>query len=66
MTQPQVHQLHIDDFLEDLQHSFNDPFDALIPTEPTVDLVVESSGPGIGNAEPDPIPANAFPTSDIY
>jgi hypothetical protein len=66
MVQPQSHQPRIFDFLEDLQHCYDDPFDALIPTEPTVASVVESSGPGIGNAEPEPIPTNTFPTSDIY
>ena len=28
--------------------------------------VVDSSGPGIGTDEPAPIPANSFPTSDVY
>jgi hypothetical protein len=63
MTQPQVHQRTPFDFLEDLQHAFEDPFDPLLPTAHSV---VGSSGPNIGTDEPGPIPSDSFPTSDIY
>ena len=66
MTQPQVQQrVHLD-FLEDLQHAFPDPFDSLLPTASPLGSVVESSGPDIGTAEPEPIPSELFPTSDVY
>jgi hypothetical protein len=64
MTQPQVAQnrLPIIDYTEDLQefYAFRDAL--LGPPSP----VVESSGPGISSSEPEPIPPNTFPASDIY
>ncbi len=63
MTQPQVHQRPAIDFLEDLQHAYEDPFDPLLPTATPV---VGSSGPDIGTDDPEPIPLDDFPTSDIY
>jgi hypothetical protein len=63
MTQPQVQQRPPFDFLEDLQHAYPDPFDPLLPI---ADPVVDSSGPNIGTDDPDPIPPDYFPPSDIY
>lgn len=63
MTQPQVTQRPLCDFLEDLQHAYHDPFDSLLPTGISV---LPSSGPDIGTEEPEPIPFNSFPTSDVY
>lgn len=56
MTQPQVHQRPIPiDFLEDLQH-------ALYPEEP---VLPSSSGPDIGDTEPEPS-IDIFKPNDIY
>jgi hypothetical protein len=48
--------------MEDLEdfYAFRDAL--LGPPSP----VVESSGPDIGTSEPEPIPSNSFPTSDVY
>lgn len=64
MTQPQVVQSHlpIPNYAEDLQDSYAFRDALLGPPSP----VVGSSGPGIGTTEPEPIPSNSFPTSDIY
>jgi hypothetical protein len=53
MTQPQVHQRPLPDFLEDLQHAY--------PGVP----VLQSSGPDIGDTEPEPS-IDIFQPNDIY
>jgi hypothetical protein len=64
MTQPQVTQnpLPIPTYAEDLEDFYAFKNALLLPTNP----VVGSSGPGIGTSEPEPIPSDSFPTSDIY
>ena len=53
MTQPQVHQRPIPiDFLEDLQHALYH--------------VLPSSGPDIGETEPEPPIDDLFQPNDIY
>ena len=55
MTQPQVHQRTIQfDFLEDLQHAYAE--DPVLPS---------SSGPDIGDTEPEPS-IDIFKPNDIY
>ena len=54
MTQPQVHQRPLPDFLEDLQHAY--------PVVP----VLLSSGPDIGTDEPEPPTNDIFQPNDIY
>jgi hypothetical protein len=57
MAQPQVTQnpKPIPAYAEDLENFY--AFRAAL---------VGSSGPGIGTSEPEPIPSDSFPTSDIY